>query len=133
MTKPDHTRTLIPIVGVVIGMAAMAWAAVPLYDWFCRVTGYGGTTQAAAYASDTILDQTVTVRFDASTARDMPWTFKPAKPTMEIRIGETGLAFYEASNPTDRPGYLERHAAGYGRIFRQNRLLLHYRANAATR
>ena len=103
MTKPNHTRTLIPVVGVALGMAAMAWAAVPLYDWFCRVTGYGGTTQAAEYASDRILDQTVKIRFDASTARDMPWSFKPVRPTMEIRIGETGLAFYEATNPTNRP------------------------------
>ncbi|MEM7060032.1 MAG: cytochrome c oxidase assembly protein [Pseudomonadota bacterium] len=103
MNRPNHTRTLIPIVGVVLGMAGMAWAAVPLYDWFCRVTGYSGTTQAADFAPDTILDQTVTVRFDASTSRNMPWTFEPAQQTMEIRIGETGLAFYEASNPTNRP------------------------------
>ena len=103
MTKPDHRKTLIPVIGVVAGMAAMAWAAVPLYDLFCRVTGYGGTTQIAAEGSDEILEQTVTVRFDASTARDMPWVFKPVQTTMDIRIGETGLAFYEAHNPTDRP------------------------------
>lgn len=103
MSTQNHRRTLVPLIGVIVGMAAMAWAAVPLYDLFCRVTGYGGTTQVAAQASDEILDQTVMVRFDASTARDMPWTFKPVKTTMEIRIGETGLAFYEAHNPTDRP------------------------------
>lgn len=105
MSQPKHVRTLIPIVGTVLGMTAMAWAAVPLYDWFCRVTGYGGTTQQAAAAPDagTILDRTVTVRFDASTSKDMPWAFHPAQNTQEIRIGETGLAFYEASNPTDRP------------------------------
>lgn len=103
MSTPNHRRTLVPLIGVIVGMAAMAWAAVPLYDLFCRVTGYGGTTQIAAQASDEILDQTVTIRFDASTARDMPWTFKPVKTTMKIRIGETGLAFYEAHNPTDRP------------------------------
>ena len=103
MSTQNHSRTLVPLIGVVAGMTAMAWAAVPLYDLFCRVTGYGGTTQVAAQASDEILDQTVMVRFDASTARDMPWTFKPVQTTMEIRIGETGLAFYEAHNPTDRP------------------------------
>ena len=101
MSKPGHKRTLIPLIGVVAGMTAMGWAAVPLYDLFCRVTGYGGTTQVATDASDVILDRTVTVRFDASTGRDMPWTFKPVKTTMDIRIGETGLAFYEAHNPTD--------------------------------
>ena len=103
MSKTGHRRTLIPLIGVVAGMGAMGWAAVPLYDLFCRVTGYGGTTQVATDASDVILDRTVTVRFDASTGRNMPWTFKPVQTSMDIRIGETGLAFYEAHNPTDRP------------------------------
>lgn len=102
MSKIDHSRTLIPVIGVAVGMAAMAWAAVPLYDLFCRVTGYGGTTQSADIAPDEILDRTVTVRFDASTSRDMPWQFRPVETTMTVRIGETNLAFYEAYNPTDR-------------------------------
>lgn len=103
MSEQNHKKTLVPLIGVIAGMTAMAWAAVPLYDLFCRVTGYGGTTQIASAASDEILEQMVTVRFDASTARDMPWTFKPVNTTMKIRIGETGLAFYEAHNPTDHP------------------------------
>ncbi|MEM7213181.1 MAG: cytochrome c oxidase assembly protein [Pseudomonadota bacterium] len=103
MSNRSHTKTLVPLIGVIVGMTAMAWAAVPLYDLFCRVTGYGGTTQIAAEGSEEILEQTVTVRFDASIAKDMPWKFKPAQTTMDIRIGETGLAFYEAHNPTDRP------------------------------
>ena len=103
MTQQSHLKTVIPVVAVGLGMAGMAWAAVPLYDWFCRVTGYAGTTQAVTNVSDTVLDRTVTVRFNASTARAMPWTFKPAKTTMQVRIGETALAFYEASNPTSKP------------------------------
>ena len=103
MSAPSHKRALIPVVGVVLGMGAMGWAAVPLYDWFCRVTGYAGTTQQAASASDVVLDRTIKVRFDATLGRDMPWTFEAAQTTMDIRIGETGLAFYEAHNPTDRP------------------------------
>jgi cytochrome c oxidase assembly protein subunit 11 len=75
----------------------------PFYDWFCRVTGYGGTPARAEAAPDTILDQTVKIRFDASVEAGMPWTFKPVVRTMDIRIGETGLAFYKAHNPTDRP------------------------------
>ena len=75
----------------------------PFYDWFCRVTGYGGTPARAEVAPDTILDQTVKIRFDASVEAGMPWTFKPVVRTMDIRIGETGLAFYEAHNPTDHP------------------------------
>lgn len=96
-------KTLIQLVSVVVFMGAMAWAAIPLYDWFCKVTGYGGETRVAARSSDTVLDQTIKVRFDASKERDMPWEFTPVQREMELRIGETGLAFYEAYNPTDRP------------------------------
>ena len=96
-------RTLVQLVGVVVTMASLSFAAVPFYDWFCRVTGFGGTTSVAAAPSDVILDRTVKVRFDASLEQGMPWTFKPVVPSMEIRIGETGLAFYEAHNPTSRP------------------------------
>lgn len=96
-------RTAVQLVGVVVTMGSLSFAAVPFYDWFCRVTGFGGTTSVAETGSDVILDQTVKVRFDASLEQGMPWTFKPVARSMEIRIGETGLAFYEAHNPTDRP------------------------------
>ncbi|WP_197916064.1 cytochrome c oxidase assembly protein [Thiosulfatihalobacter marinus] len=95
-------KTLLQTVGVVVVMGALAWASVPFYNWFCRVTGFGGTTNVAETGSDVILDQTIKVRFDASKERGMPWEFKPMQREMEIRIGETGLAFYEAYNPTDR-------------------------------
>ena len=95
-------RTALLTVGVVLLMGSLAWAAVPFYDWFCRVTGFGGITDTAEAGSDVILDETITVRFDGSLERDMPWTFKPAQREMEVRIGETALAFYEATNPTDR-------------------------------
>ncbi|TMV07726.1 cytochrome c oxidase assembly protein [Ruegeria sediminis] len=96
-------KTVLQLVGVVVVMGALAWAAVPFYDWFCRVTGFGGTTGVAQQESDTVLDKTITVRFDASKERGMPWEFIPVEREMEIRIGETGLAFYEAYNPTDKP------------------------------
>lgn len=102
-TLSGTRRTALGTVGVVLVMGCLGWASVPLYDLFCRVTGYGGTTSQAAQGSDLVLDRIVTVRFDASTARDMPWSFKPVERTMTIRLGETGLAFYEAHNPTDRP------------------------------
>jgi len=100
---PAIQRTALGTVGVVLVMGSLGWASVPLYDLFCRVTGYGGTTSQAEQGSDRVLDRTVTVRFDASTERDMPWTFKPVERTMTVRLGETGLAFYEAHNPTDKP------------------------------
>ena len=101
-TRPDLRRKAIPLVAVGLGMAGMAWAAVPLYDMFCRVTGFGGTTQVAAEGSDRVLERRVTVRFDASTVRGMPWEFRPVQNTLQVRIGETALAFFEAYNPTDR-------------------------------
>ncbi len=96
-------RTLATTVGVVLLMGSLAWASVPFYDWFCRVTGFGGATGVSEVAPDEILDQTIQVRFDSSVERGMPWEFTPVERTMQIRIGETGLAFYEATNPTDRP------------------------------
>jgi len=96
-------RTVVQTVSVVILMGGLAWASVPFYNWFCRVTGFGGTTNVAEAGSDVILDETIKVRFDASLDRDMPWTFKPEVREMEIRIGETGLAYYEAYNPLDVP------------------------------
>ena len=96
-------RTMVYLSGVVFAMVGLSFASVPLYDWFCRVTGYGGTTLEADAAPDTILDQTIKIRFDGSLTSEMAWEFKPVQREMEIRIGETGLAFYEAYNPTDRP------------------------------
>ncbi len=100
--RPDLRRKAIPLVAVGLGMAGLAWAAVPLYDMFCRVTGFGGTTQVATEGSDRVLERMVTVRFDASTVRGMPWEFRPVQTKIQLRIGETALAFYEAYNPTDR-------------------------------
>ncbi|NIZ61452.1 cytochrome c oxidase assembly protein [Sedimentitalea sp. CY04] len=103
MAMDAPQKTAAKLVGVVVVMGALAWASVPFYDWFCRVTGFGGVTGVALTDSDTVLEETITVRFDGSKERDMPWEFKPVVREMEIKIGETGLAFYEAYNPTDRP------------------------------
>jgi cytochrome c oxidase assembly protein subunit 11 len=103
MAMQGTTKTLVQTVSVVLVMGALAWASVPFYDWFCRVTGFGGVTATADAGSDVILEKTIKVRFDASKERDFPWHFKPMQREMEIRIGESGLAFYEAYNPTARP------------------------------
>ncbi|MEM8570778.1 MAG: cytochrome c oxidase assembly protein [Pseudomonadota bacterium] len=99
----QNRRTAIWIFAVVPLMLGASFAAVPLYDLFCRVTGYGGTTSVADAPSSEVLDQTVKVRFDANIAPDMPWEFRPVDRIIEVRIGETALAFYEAYNPTDEP------------------------------
>lgn len=96
-------KTVMQTVGVVVLMGGLAWASVPFYDWFCRVTGFGGVTGVSQVAPDDVLDQTVIVRFDGSLNNQMPWEFAPVEREMTVRIGETGLAFYEAHNPTDKP------------------------------
>ena len=103
MSASSTNRTAFKLLGVALTMGALSFAAVPFYDWFCRVTGFGGTTSVATSGSDVILDQTVLVRFDASKEIGMPWDFKPQQREMRIRIGETAIAFYEAHNPSDTP------------------------------
>lgn len=87
----------------VVGMAGMAYAAVPLYEMFCKVTGYGGTTQRVEQASDTILDRKIRVRFDANTGPGLPWTFQPVQREVELRIGETVEVMYKARNVSSKP------------------------------
>ena len=87
----------------VIGMAGMAYAAVPLYEMFCKVTGYGGTTQRVEQASDVILDRKIKVRFDANTAPGLAWTFEPVQREVEMRIGETVQIMYKARNMASGP------------------------------
>ena len=101
MALDPKIKTLTHTVGVVVLMGGLAWASVPFYDWFCRVTGFGGVTDVVTAESETVLDQTIKVRFESALASDMPWIFKPVQREMEVRIGETVLAFYEATNPTD--------------------------------
>jgi len=103
MAMDPKTKTVTQLVSVALTMGALAWASVPFYDWFCRVTGFGGTPGVSTVEAEGVLEQTIKIRFDGSLTRDMPWEFRPMVREMEIRIGETGLAFYEAYNPTDKP------------------------------
>jgi len=88
---------------VVLGMIGLSFAAVPLYDMFCRVTGYGGTTQRAERAPDKPGEKVVTVRFNADIARGLPWKFEPVDREVRVTVGEERLAFYRATNTSDRP------------------------------
>ena len=99
--NPKKTAAVLALVAAL--MLSLSFAAVPFYDWFCRVTGFGGTTGVAETPSNVILDETIKVRFDASREAGMPWEFKAQQVEMTLRIGENGLAFYEAYNPTDKP------------------------------
>lgn len=97
----QNGKLAVVLLAIVISMVGLSFAAVPFYSWFCKTTGFAGTPQVAKAATGEILDQTITIRFDANVDAGMPWEFKPVDREMTLRIGETGLAFFEAYNPTD--------------------------------
>jgi cytochrome c oxidase assembly protein subunit 11 len=83
----------------VAAMVGMSYAAVPLYDWFCRATGFGGRTQVATAAPQQgTLGRTITVRFDANVAGGLPWRFVPEQNSIDVRIGEVFTVNYIATN-----------------------------------
>jgi len=98
-----NKATGLVLAGVALGMVGLAFAAVPLYTLFCQVTGYGGTSQVATAAPGAVNGRMMTIQFDASIERGMPWKFKAAQREVKVKIGEENLAFYTAHNPLDRP------------------------------
>lgn len=98
-----NKRILVAASLLVCGMIGLSFAAVPLYDLFCRVTGYGGTPRIATEGGNPVIDRTMTVRFNADVAPGLPWDFQPEQRQVEVRVGEDGLAFYRAVNHADRP------------------------------
>lgn len=97
-SSANHTRVLILCLSMTFGMLGMAYAAVPLYAWFCQVTGYAGTTQRAEVASDVVLEKTIKVRFDSNISSDLDWHFAPKQREIELKIGEKSQAVYVARN-----------------------------------
>ena len=100
--KRRNRRVGIVMASVAAGMVGLSFAAVPLYDLFCRVTGYNGTVQRGL-AAPGATDRTITVRFAAQTDRSLPWRFQPEQTAMTVRLGEEGLAFYSAANRAETP------------------------------
>ncbi len=98
-----NRRVLIACSVAAFAMLGAAFAAKPLYDTFCRVTGFGGTTRQAADGSDVVLDRTVTVRFDANVANGLPLRFEPMQKAVTLRIGENALVYYQVENLGDTP------------------------------
>jgi cytochrome c oxidase assembly protein subunit 11 len=86
----------------VAAMVGAAYAAVPLYNWFCRTTGFGGTPQVAAAAPADILQRKVKVRFDANVAGGLPWRFEPEQNSIEVKIGEVVTVKYRVVNESAR-------------------------------
>jgi cytochrome c oxidase assembly protein subunit 11 len=93
-----NKRVVVACSAFVASMIGVSYAAVPLYQLFCQVTGYGGTTQRVEQMSDTVLDRTIKVRFDSNVAGGLPWDFKPVQREVELRIGETVQVAYTARN-----------------------------------
>jgi cytochrome c oxidase assembly protein subunit 11 len=88
---------------VVVFMVGASYAAVPFYDWFCRATGFNGTTQVATSApSDSPLQRKISVRFDANVGPGLPWKFEPEQNEIEVRIGEVVTVFYTVTNQAAR-------------------------------
>ena len=103
-TRPaGNTVLAIGLIGIVAGMAGLAYASVPLYRLFCQVTGYGGTTQVAAAAPGASEARRITVRFDATVSPSLPWRFEPTARAVEVAVGEERLAYFRATNLSDRP------------------------------
>src|SRR5690349_17904276 len=88
--------------GAFVAMIGASFASVPLYRAFCQVTGFDGTVRRADVAPDKVLDRKLTIRFDAN-VRDLPWTFTAEQVSQELKIGETGLAFFKVTNNGDKP------------------------------
>ena len=100
----DRARlTVMLCAGGAAVMLAAAFASKPLYDTFCRVTGFGGETRRADTGADRMLDRTVTVRFDANIARGLPVEFEPGQGAQTAQVGGNNLAHYRITNLSSRP------------------------------
>ncbi len=102
MNKRARLTTFI-LSGVAVGMLGLSFAAEPLYSAFCRVTGFGGTTQVADSGAKEVLDRVVRVAFDANVEQGAPIRFRALQPHVDVKLGETMMAFYEVTNTSDRP------------------------------
>jgi cytochrome c oxidase assembly protein subunit 11 len=101
--KRRHGILALSLAVLVAGMVGLSFASVPLYRLFCQATGYGGVPQRAEKAPDEVLDRTILIRFDGNVDGSLPWAFAPVQQTMDVKIGETALAFFKASNNSSVP------------------------------
>lgn len=97
-----NRRVAVMSLAIIGGMLGLTAASVPLYRLFCQVTGYGGTTQRADAAGESV-EQQIRVRFNANVAGDLPWDFGPQQRIMTVKLGESEMAYYKAYNRSDRP------------------------------
>jgi cytochrome c oxidase assembly protein subunit 11 len=95
-------RTAIACVGIVAGMVGLAYASVPLYDLFCKVTGFGGTPIVRDANGSEVMDRTIAVRFDSNVAPGLNWRFAPEKPEVTVKLGKTTTVYYKVTNTGDK-------------------------------
>ena len=95
--------TALYLVVLALLMLGLGFASKPLYDTFCRVTGFGGTTQTATTNDNEVIDRTISVSFDANVAQGLPWEFEPEQRKMDIQVGQSGLAYYRVKNLSNQP------------------------------
>ena len=103
MTARRKMITLFALGGILAGMGGLVAVAQPLYELFCQVTGYGGTTQVSEVEAQGIGKREITVQFNADVAGDLPWRFKPSQREVVLKVGENKLAFYSATNTSEEP------------------------------
>lgn len=100
MRSPAFTAKI--LIGVAVAMLALGFASKPLYDTFCKVTGYGGTTKQAESNESEIIDRQVNIYFDSNVEVGLPWDFKPEQVKLTINVGQSGLAYYKVTNTSSR-------------------------------
>ena len=123
---------------VVVLMVGASYAAVPFYNWFCRATGFNGTTQVATSApSGAPLSRKIAVRFDSNVAPGLPWKFEPEQTEIEVRIGEVVTVYYTVTNQSARTttGQAAYNVAPLtvGLVFPEDQLLLFHRTDHGSR
>ena len=99
---PSNKKTLLILSGVGLAMLGLGFASDPLYDTFCKVTGYGGTPKIAEENLSEVIDRTVTVEFDSNIAQGLPWKFKADQRRMDVKLGQSGLAYYTIENVSNQ-------------------------------
>lgn len=103
MMLSKNTKTLIFLLMLVAAMSALAYASVPLYNLFCKVTGYGGTTGVAESAPHEKGEKEITVLFNADTDPNLPWEFKTLQRKVKVTTGVDTLIYFEATNKSNEP------------------------------
>jgi cytochrome c oxidase assembly protein subunit 11 len=101
--RDKNARLAWTMVAIVGGMLGLAYAAVPLYQAFCKATGFAGTPLVAKEGERPVIARTVEVRFDSNTDANLPWRFQPVERSIKVHLGEEKLVFFRATNLSQRP------------------------------